>query len=348
MRLLVADDQPDVLEALRLLLAPQSFKLTPVTSPSALVEQVRAGEWDAVLMDLNYQRGTTSGDEGLQLLTQIRDERPGLPIVVMTAWGDIDLAVRAMRAGAKSFVEKPWDNRKLVQILEREIAAGKGAREQSELHGREQRDALLIQRALMPASLPSTPRFELAGAWQPAGTLGGDCYDVFTFGPDAIGVSIADVAGKGLPAALLMSSLQAAVKAFAHDASSPQALCASVNRLLCGQMIAGRFVTMVYLRLDAGRGTLDVCECRAQPAAPGAIERTGRDAAVIRHGARRVCRRRISGRPVAARQRRPAGAIHRRHHRGSRRPAIRNSARNVSRRRWCVTAISAPPRCTPR
>ena len=74
----------------------------------------------------------------------------------MTAWGDIDLAVRAMRAGAQSFVEKPWDNRKLVQILEREIAAGKGAREQSELHGREQRDALLIQRALMPASLPAT------------------------------------------------------------------------------------------------------------------------------------------------------------------------------------------------
>ena len=256
MRLLIADDQPDVLEALRLLLAPQGFKVTPVTSPSAVVDQVRAAEWDAVLMDLNYQRGTTSGDEGLELLTQIRAERPDLPVIVMTAWGDIDLAVRAMRGGAQSFVEKPWDNRKLVQILEREIAAGKGARERSERHGREQRDALLIQRALMPASLPSTPRFEVAGAWQPAGTLGGDCYDVFLFGPDAIGVSIADVAGKGLPAALLMSSMQAAVRAFAHAASSPQALCASVNRLLCGQMIAGRFVTMAYLRLDADRGTL--------------------------------------------------------------------------------------------
>ena len=256
MRLLIADDQPDVLEALRLLLAPQGFKVTPVTTPSAVVDQVRAAEWDAVLMDLNYQRGTTSGDEGLQLLTQIRVERPDLPVIVMTAWGDIDLAVRAMRDGAQSFVEKPWDNRKLVQILEREIAAGKGARERSERHGREQRDALLIQRALMPASLPTTPRFEVAGAWQPAGTLGGDCYDVFLFGPDAIGVSIADVAGKGLPAALLMSSMQAAVRAFAHAASSPQALCASVNRLLCGQMIAGRFVTMAYVRLDAERGTI--------------------------------------------------------------------------------------------
>lgn len=256
MRLLIADDQPDVLEALRLLLAPQGFKLTLVPTPAALVDQVRTGAWDAVLMDLNYQRGTTSGDEGLELLSHIHTQQPDLPIVVMTAWGDIDLAVKAMRAGAQSFVEKPWDNRKLVQILEREIAAGKGARERSERHGREQRDALLIQRALMPASLPSTARFELAGAWQPAGTLGGDCYDVFTFGPDAIGVTIADVAGKGLPAALLMSSLQAAVRAFAHEASSAEALCASVNRLLCGQMIAGRFVTMVYLRLDAGRGTL--------------------------------------------------------------------------------------------
>jgi sigma-B regulation protein RsbU (phosphoserine phosphatase) len=228
-------------------------------------------------MDLNYQRGTTSGDEGLALLTELRAGRPDLPIVVMTAWGDIDLAVRAMRDGAQSFVEKPWDNRKLVQILEREIAAGKGARERSERHGREQRDALLIQRALMPPALPSTPRFEVAGAWQPAGTLGGDCYDVFLFGPDALGVSIADVAGKGLPAALLMSSLQAAVRAFAHAASSPQALCASVNRLLCGQMIAGRFVTMAYLRLDAARGTVAYANAGHNPPllirANGAVNR---------------------------------------------------------------------------
>ncbi len=264
-RLLIADDQQDVLDALRLLLSRENFALTLVDSPTALVDQIRTAEWDAVLMDLNYARGTTSGDEGLQLLSQIRLAQKDLPIVVMTAWGDIDLVVRAMRAGAQSFVQKPWENRALVQILEREVAAGRGARERSDHHQREQRDALLIQRALMPATLPITTNFEIVGAWEPAGTLGGDCYDAFMFSPDTIGLSIADVAGKGLPAALLMSSLQASVRAFARDGSQPQDVCASVNRLLCGQMIAGRFVTMVYLYLDAANGSLTYANAGHNP-----------------------------------------------------------------------------------
>jgi sigma-B regulation protein RsbU (phosphoserine phosphatase) len=173
--------------------------------------------------------------------------------------------VQAMRAGAQSFVQKPWDNLTLLQILEREVALGRAARERTQHHAREQQDALLIQRALMPATLPVTSRFEVAGAWQPAGMLGGDCYDVFTFTPDVIGLSIADVAGKGLPAALLMSSLQAAVRAFADEVSPPQAVCDSVNRLLCAQMIAGRFATMVYLRLDAARGVLTYANAGHNP-----------------------------------------------------------------------------------
>ena len=255
-RLLIADDQPDVLEALRLLLAQENFSMQLVTSPAALVEQVHTATWDAVLMDLNYSRDTTSGAEGLQLLKQIRTRQHDLPIVVMTAWGNIELAVEAMRAGAQSFVQKPWDNRALVQVLEREAAAGREARARSERHEREERDALLIQRALIPATLPATARFAVAAAWHPAGNLGGDCYDAFTFAPDVIGLSIADIAGKGLPAALLMSSVQSALRAFALDAAPPQAVCASINRLLCGQMIAGRFATLAYLRLDAGRGTI--------------------------------------------------------------------------------------------
>ena len=189
-RLLIADDQPDVLEALRLLLSHENFSLQLVTSPAVLVDRVRAERWDAVLMDLNYSRDTTSGDEGLQLLSQIRTVQPDLPVVVMTAWGNIELAVAAMRAGAQSFVQKPWDNRALIQVLEREVAEGRGARARSERHASEQQDALCIQRALMPEKLPVTDRFDVVGAWQPAGTLGGDTYDAFQFSPDVIGLRL--------------------------------------------------------------------------------------------------------------------------------------------------------------
>ena len=252
---LIADDQPDVLEALRLLLMQYDFTAELVTTPAAVLDRVGAGrDWDVLLMDLNYSRDTTSGDEGRELLARVRELDPDLPVVVMTAWGNIDLAVDAMRAGAQSFIQKPWDNAALVQILEREVANGRGLRSRSKAHERERHEALLIQRALLPRELPSTARFEVAGAWQPAQGVGGDCYDVMVFGPDRLGLSIADVAGKGLPAALLMSSLQAAMRAFALDSAPPAAVCTSVNRLLCAQMIAGRFATCCYLRLDAASG----------------------------------------------------------------------------------------------
>jgi sigma-B regulation protein RsbU (phosphoserine phosphatase) len=207
-------------------------------------------------MDLNYSRDTTSGREGLELLRAARAIDATLPVVAMTAWGNIELAVEAMRSGAQSFVQKPWDNTELVQVLQREVERGRGLREQSDRHQREEREGLMIQRALLPATLPTTEAFEVAGAWQPASGFGGDCYDTFTFGSITLGLSIADVAGKGLPAALLMSSLQAAVRAFALESTPPHAICASVNRLLCGQMIAGRFATLCFVRLERGRDAL--------------------------------------------------------------------------------------------
>jgi sigma-B regulation protein RsbU (phosphoserine phosphatase) len=265
-RILIADDQPDVLQALRLLLSQYDFACELVTSPGAVLDQLKARhDWDVLLMDLNYSRDTTSGDEGRQLLARVRELDGDLPIVVMTAWGNIELAVAAMRDGAQSFVQKPWDNAALVQILQREVANGRGKRHQSEVHAREHQEALLIQRALLPASLPSTARFDVVGAWQPAQGFGGDCYDAFVFASDRIGLSIADVAGKGLPAALIMSSLQAAVRAFAGERTPPSVVCASVNRLLCAQMIAGRFATFVYLKLDLAHGTVSYANAGHNP-----------------------------------------------------------------------------------
>ncbi|HKF51895.1 MAG TPA: sigma-54 dependent transcriptional regulator [Candidatus Acidoferrales bacterium] len=120
-RILVADDQPDVREALRLLLKGEGFDIDAVASPAALLAALDTKEFDAILMDLNYARDTTSGQEGLDLLTEIRTRDGSLPVIVMTAWGSLNLAVEAMRRGAKDFIQKPWENARLLAILRTQI-----------------------------------------------------------------------------------------------------------------------------------------------------------------------------------------------------------------------------------
>ena len=127
-RILIADDQPDVLEALRLLLKGEGFDSETVSSPSALLAALDAGDFDAVLMDLNYARDTTSGQEGLDLLARIQEIDANLPVVVMTAWGTVDVAVEAMRRGARDFVQKPWENARLLATLRTQVALGRALR----------------------------------------------------------------------------------------------------------------------------------------------------------------------------------------------------------------------------
>ena len=116
-RVLIADDQADVLEALRLLLKSEGYQLESASSPAGILAALEAREFDVVLMDLNYARDTTSGQEGLDLLTRIQTLDPTLPLVVMTAWGSVDVAVEAMRRGARDFIQKPWDNARLLAII---------------------------------------------------------------------------------------------------------------------------------------------------------------------------------------------------------------------------------------
>jgi phosphoserine phosphatase RsbU/P len=252
-RVLVADDQSDVLEALRFLLKGADLDADFVVSPVAALDRLREQPYELLLADLNYTRDTTSAGEGLELVSRARVLDPLLPVVVMTGWGTIDTAVEAMRRGARSFVQKPWNNTTLLEILNREIADGRVARLQNVRHEREQSDARAIQRGLLPSTLPCIGPYGIAATWRPASGYGGDCYDALTFDQDVLGLLIADVAGKGLPAALLMSNLQAAVRAFSEGAAAPGEVCARVNRLLCGHMVSGRFVTACYLRLDCRR-----------------------------------------------------------------------------------------------
>ncbi|MFY9609021.1 MAG: sigma-54 dependent transcriptional regulator [Blastocatellia bacterium] len=127
-RVLIADDQADVLEALRLLLKGEGFEIEAVKSPRAIVQSLEQRDFDVLLMDLNYARDTTSGQEGLDLLTRVQKLDSTLPVVVMTAWGSVDVAVEAMRRGATDFIQKPWDNARLLTILHTQAELGQALR----------------------------------------------------------------------------------------------------------------------------------------------------------------------------------------------------------------------------
>src|SRR6202046_2330070 len=128
-KLLIGDDQPHILEALHLLLKPEGYQVEMVRMPALVLEAMAHESFDGVLDDLNYTRDTTSGQEGLDLVARIREIDAQLPIVVMTAWGNIDLAVEAMRRGAGDFIQKPWENARLLSVL----------RTQMELHRSQRR-----------------------------------------------------------------------------------------------------------------------------------------------------------------------------------------------------------------
>jgi serine phosphatase RsbU (regulator of sigma subunit)/FixJ family two-component response regulator len=409
-RALIADDQVEVLEALRLLLKGEAIQTFAVTSPAAVLEALEKHHFDIVLMDLNYARDTTSGREGLDLLTQIQNFDNTLPIVVMTGWGSVDLAVEVMRRGVRDFVQKPWENERLIKTIRTHIIEGQVFRKgrwldaemkamnghisavgdlhamlkqvaehihralcvlnvtiftrapldqafwvtaqaggsdeilgrlkfepdsplltpmdeitpvnsedfsnrdrvkleqisctliapfrlKGELIGflalgekdngepfdqeelrflnlaiegiilgienlrsrnqqREFEEAREIQQGLLPKQIPQIPGYEIFGGWQPASAVGGDYFDALRFSETRVALCIADVSGKGMPAALLMSNLQAAVKAFASESIQPKDLCSKVNRVICSNIATNKFITFFYCLHDAEKKRL--------------------------------------------------------------------------------------------
>jgi DNA-binding NtrC family response regulator len=154
--ILVADDQPDVLEALRLLLKGNGYDVDTVNSPTAALAALERRDYDAMLLDMNYARDTTSGREGLDLLLKLQALEPSMPVVVMTAWGSIDNAVEAMRRGARDYVEKPWDNARLVSILATQIELGRALRRAHRLESENR----LLRRDHLPQMIAESPRMQ--------------------------------------------------------------------------------------------------------------------------------------------------------------------------------------------
>jgi sigma-B regulation protein RsbU (phosphoserine phosphatase) len=272
-RVLVADDQPDVISALRLVLKAAGFDASSAASVDEVRRRVRADDYDLVLMDMNYARDTTSGTEGLDLIGEVHGLRPRLPIIAMTGWANLDTAVEAMRRGARGYVPKPWDNEALIEIVRREVDEGRAARRAEEHATREWTEARAIQRALLPDALPALDGFELAARWEPASGFGGDCYDVMPLGAGAVAICIADVCGKGLPAALLMSNVQATARAFLTQDRRPEDAVAAINRALCQHASLGRFVTLFVSILDLRTRCLRYCNAGHNP--PIVVRRDG-------------------------------------------------------------------------
>jgi phosphoserine phosphatase RsbU/P len=262
-RTLIADDQADVLTALHLLLKSEGYQTETVTSPSAAIEAIEQRDFDLVLMDLNYARDTTSGHEGLDLLARIHALDSTLPIIVMTAWGSIELAVEAIRSGSADFIQKPWENSHLLDVVRRQLDRGRELRRQRDLafareqaRTREMSEARKIQQHLLPREIPQIDGCKVKAHWLPAREVSGDYFDVLKFNDHMAALCIADVMGKGMPAALLMSNIQAAVKSLASTGSATNVLCEQINRLVCNNVDDGKFITFFYCSLDAVTRTL--------------------------------------------------------------------------------------------
>jgi sigma-B regulation protein RsbU (phosphoserine phosphatase) len=255
-RVLVCDDQPDVLEALRLLLKGQGWQAVTADSPQRLLDTVRTGgAFDLILTDLNYTRDTTSGQEGMDLLASLEAQGNTIPVVVMTAWGNVDLAVEAMRRGACDFVQKPWDNNRLLATIRKQAEPVRKRKSELEI-------AANVQQKLFPRKLRRLESLDYAGHCMPAREVGGDYYDFLELPGRGIGFVLGDVSGKGVPAALLMANLQACFRS-----QSPQALLRpaevlnAVNRHFFDSTAAERFATLVFAAYDDATRQIRYVNC---------------------------------------------------------------------------------------
>jgi DNA-binding NtrC family response regulator len=155
-RILIADDQLDVLEALRLLLKREGYKIESAESPQQVLQMIENREYDVALVDLNYTRDTTSGQEGLDLLAKIQSIDSMLPVIVMTAWGSVDLAVEAMRRGARDFVQKPWENERLSSIIRTQLELSAAIRRGQRLEAENQ----LLRGENLPTMIAQAPAMQ--------------------------------------------------------------------------------------------------------------------------------------------------------------------------------------------
>ena len=286
LRILVGDDQADVLEALRLLLKGAGYESVLVDSPQALLRAALAQPFDLILMDLNYSRDTTSGAEGLDLLSNLEAQQNSAPVIVMTAWGNVELAVEAMRRGACDFVQKPWDNARLLATIRKQADEGSAKMMDDRRVKSELEIARNVQQKLFPNQSRRLAGLDYAGQCIPAREVSGDYYDFLDTGDRGLGFVLADVSGKGVAAALLMANLQACFRSQSQDAlRQPASMLRSVNKLFYESTPPEHFATLFFGAYDDRTRRLRYANCGHLPPfllrADGRVERLPGTATVL-------------------------------------------------------------------
>ncbi|MEO8098061.1 MAG: SpoIIE family protein phosphatase [Acidobacteriota bacterium] len=252
---LICDDQPDVRHALHLMLKGAGYQTQTVDSPRELLTAARSQAFDLILADLNYTRDTTSGEEGLDLLASLEAQGNETPIVVMTAWGSIDLAVEAMRRGACDFIQKPWDNARALAVVRKQAESVRRRKSELEI-------AAAVQQRMFPHAVPTLASLEYAGHCAAAQGIGGDYYDFLDLGPGRVGFVLGDVSGKGVPAALLMANLQACFRSQSPAGFLDIVHCLStVNQHFFASTTSDRYATLFFGIYDEAARTLRYVNC---------------------------------------------------------------------------------------
>lgn len=257
-KVLVVDDQADVREALRLLLKGAGYSTQTAESPGEALSATASGDPDLIVVDMNYTWDTTSGEEGLRLLDRLRAHRRDVPIIAMTGWSTIELAVRAMQRGACDFIPKPWDNGHFLEIVDKHLRA---ERDEIRHFDAELAIARKVQRKLLPQ-----PEFRVYGlececASLPMSEIGGDLYDFLAIDSSRAGFVLADVSGKGIGAALLVANLQATIRSHTDLGKSPARLMQRVNQLFFESTRPEFFATVFYGLYDAEEQSLRYVNC---------------------------------------------------------------------------------------
>lgn len=258
-RIVVIEDDPAILQGLEAALRSQSYDVLTAEDGENGYRLVRDRRPDLVILDLMLPKMN-----GYEICREVRRHGLATPILMLTAQDQESSRVQGFDAGADDYVTKPFSVRELLGRVKAILRRSEGRADLA--NQRELDEARQIQQRLMPSDIPQPPGFRIDGTWTPARITGGDYFDVFRLDADAFAVCIADVCGKGMPAAMMMSNLQAAVRSQASSEVSPRELCAHLNRLMYRNIASQGFITFFYAVIESAPKRIRYCNAGHNPA----------------------------------------------------------------------------------